>query len=71
LYQIPDEEKPGPKSEPNEACIFLTWFAWHTPLLSMGMHAGATKVSADLFSATLKADSNATVKVFVCKLFDV
>jgi hypothetical protein len=54
-------------SLPNEACIFLTWFAWQKPLFTLGMHAGATKVSADFFSAILTADSNATVKVFVCK----
>lgn len=41
-YHIPIEGTAGPQSQENEACIFRTWFAWHSPLYSSGTHNGTT-----------------------------
>jgi hypothetical protein len=69
FYHIPAEGKAGPQSQLNEACIFLTWFAWHSPWNSGATQLGVTNVSADLLAAYATAESNVTDKVFVCNFF--
>lgn len=64
FYQIPTDGKAGPQSQLKEACIFLIWFTWHSPLYTAGTHLGAVNTLLERDFAVTTGDKNDTFNSF-------
>jgi len=63
---MPCDGKAGPQSHENDACIFRTMLAWHSPWYSLGTQSGGILYgcAAARVTASVTADLKRTSKTF-------